>query len=284
MARGGSVRRSLRRLLADEGPRDLDIRVGDEMTENVVTAHRDDTLRSAARAMAEPDVGSAIVSPVEGGVHPGILTVRDILEVVAAGHDPDTERVGDHGASEAICVEVDASLAEAAEKMASRRFRHLVVVDAEETVGVLSMRDVLGSWVREGATPRGVIPIRAAMHGKLIRFEGDRTLLHAARAMVEEEIGAVVVDRGGTYPGVVTEREVAHSVGAGADPAEERVLDRLASRMTFSAPEWSLRQAAEAMIKGRLQDVVVVDRRGPIGVIAMRDIVGAWLEPSSDPA
>ncbi|MEJ7716941.1 MAG: CBS domain-containing protein [Thermoleophilaceae bacterium] len=48
--------------------------------------------------------------------------------------------------------------------------------------------------------------------------------------------------------------------------------------MTFSAPDWSLKQAAEAMSKGGFQHVVVVDRMGTVGVISLRDIVRSLLD------
>ncbi len=45
--------------------------------------------------------------------------------------------------------------------------------------------------------------------------------------------------------------------------------------MTFSAPSWSLSQAAEAMTKGGFQHILVVDAGGIRGTISMRDLVRA---------
>ena len=284
MDRRGEIRRSFRRLVGSKEPGDLDIRVREAMAPSVVVVRPDDTMRSAARAMAEPGVGSAMVEPVEPGDGPGIVTARDILELVAAGGDPGTAQVGDNASAEARTVAPDASIESAAEAMASGGFRHLLVRHGDETVGIVSMRDVLGCWVREGATPNTIIPIREAMRGDLATLDSHRTLLDAARPMADEGLSAVLVEASGhrSYPGIVTEREVASCVAGGDDPAAERLEDRLASRMTFSAPEWSLRQAAEAMIKGGFQDVVVVEPRGPIGILAMRDIVRSWLEQTSE--
>ena len=53
----------------------------------------------------------------------------------------------------------DWSLERAAEAMVRGGFRHLVVVDGGELVGVLSMRDIVRCWVQDGATselPRDV--------------------------------------------------------------------------------------------------------------------------------
>ena len=66
----------------------------------------------------------------------------------------------------------------------------------------------------------------------------------------------------------------------GEDPDNEPVSDHLSPRMTFSAPDWSLTQAAQAMIKGGFLHIIVVDGRGTAGVISMRDILRRWCEES----
>ncbi len=68
-------------------------------------------------------------------------------------------------------------------------------------------------------------------------------------------------------------REVLHSVGADQDPEAERVADHLAPSTTFSAPNWILVQAAEAMVKADLQHAVVVDGDETVGIISMRELV-----------
>ena len=79
--------------------------------------------------------------------------------------------------------------------------------------------------------------------------------------------------RKGAPPGMISAREILHSVAAGEDPDTERVADHLAPRRTFSAPDWSLSQAAEAMSKGGFQHIVVVDMNGIAGILSMRDLM-----------
>ena len=55
------------------------------------------------------------------------------------------------------------SLERAAEAMVRGGFRHLVVVDGGEMVGVLSMRDIVRCWVQDGATSS--LPRDAASSG-----------------------------------------------------------------------------------------------------------------------
>jgi CBS domain-containing protein len=125
--------------------------VRDGMSSVVLTIGPSHTLRDAARAMAERKVGAAVVlDPEQPG--PGIVTERDILDSIGAGQSPDTELVAEHLSSNLTFAEPSWSLERAAEAMVRGGFRHLVVVDGGETVGVLSMRDIVRCWTGVGAS------------------------------------------------------------------------------------------------------------------------------------
>jgi CBS domain-containing protein len=127
------------------------MQVSDGMSSVILTVGPGHTLREAARAMSERRVGAAIViDPDQPG--PGIITERDLLESVGRGQDPDRERVADHLSSNLTFAASDWSLERAAEAMVRGGFRHLVVVDGGETVGILSMRDIVRCWTMDGAT------------------------------------------------------------------------------------------------------------------------------------
>jgi CBS domain-containing protein len=96
-------------------------------------------------------VGAAVViDPEQPG--PGIITERDLLQSIGSGQSPDTERVSDHLSTDLTFAAPDWSLERAAEAMVRGGFRHLVVVDGGEMVGILSMRDIVRTWVADGAT------------------------------------------------------------------------------------------------------------------------------------
>jgi CBS domain-containing protein len=121
------------------------------MTDTVLTVGPSHTLRDAARAMSAKKVGAAVVIDPEAP-GPGILTERDILESIGAGQDPDTEQVCDHLSRDLTFAAPEWSLERAAEAMVKGGFRHLVVIDNGETVGVLSIRDIVRCWTTDGAT------------------------------------------------------------------------------------------------------------------------------------
>jgi CBS domain-containing protein len=127
------------------------MQVSEGMSSVVLTIGPGHTLREAARQMAQRGVGAAVVvDPDSQG--PGIITERDILESIASGQGPDNERVADHLSAHLTFAAPDWSLERAAEAMVAGGFRHLVVVDGSETVGVLSMRDIVRCWTGDGAT------------------------------------------------------------------------------------------------------------------------------------
>lgn len=127
----------------------MEVREG--MSSVVLTLGPGHTLRDAATRMTEKGVGAAVVIDEE---YPGprIISERDILISLGRGEDPDSERVGDHMSDTLIAAAPDWSLERAAMEMAGRHIRHLVVVDGGETIGVLSMRDIVRVWTSEGAT------------------------------------------------------------------------------------------------------------------------------------
>ena len=121
------------------------------MSTAVVTVAPGATLHDAAQSMAERNVGAAVViDPEQPG--PGIITERDLLQSVGRGEDPNAELVRNHLSAKLTFASPDWSLERAAEAMVRGGFRHLVVVDGGEMVGVLSMRDIVRCWVQDGAT------------------------------------------------------------------------------------------------------------------------------------
>ena len=123
--------------------------VRDVMSPAVVTVGPTHTMRQVAKVMAARKVGAAVVhDPDADG--PGILTERDMLEAIADGQDPDTEPASSHLTRDAVVAAPDWPLMQAAQTMVSGGFRHLVVCEGDEVVGVLSVRDVLRAWTEGG--------------------------------------------------------------------------------------------------------------------------------------
>ena len=112
--------------------------------QRVLTVSPDASVRAAARAMAERNVGSVMV--VDRGILVGILTERDCLvRVLAAGVDPDTTRVSAVMTRKVMTITPNNPLVNALHRMHDNGFRHVPVVEHGRPVGMVSVRDALGS-------------------------------------------------------------------------------------------------------------------------------------------
>ena len=118
------------------------MQVNDAMSTEVLTIGPTHTLREAAARMSSRKVGAAVV--IDGDQdQPGILTERDILDAVGGGQDVDSERVEAHLTSDIVVAHPDWDLGKAAGAMVAGGFRHLVVCEGTEVVGMLSVRDIV---------------------------------------------------------------------------------------------------------------------------------------------
>jgi signal-transduction protein with cAMP-binding, CBS, and nucleotidyltransferase domain len=140
------------------------MRVREGMSDVVLTVGPGHTLREAAKAMAGRRVGAAVVlDPDAPG--PGIITERDLLESIGRGQDPDAELVGDHLTSDTVFAAPSWSLEDAAAAMVRGGFRHLVVCDGPEVIGLLSMRDIVRCWTEEGSVSELRAPAAGTLSG-----------------------------------------------------------------------------------------------------------------------
>jgi CBS domain-containing protein len=121
--------------------------------------------------------------------------------------------------------------------------------------------------------------VRDGMSKVVLTIGPGHTLHQAAALMAKRNVGAAVVrDPDGAGPGILTERDILHSVAEGQDPDAELVGDHLTADLVFAAPEWSLEEAAAAMVKGGFRHLVVVEGGEPSGIISVRDIVRCWTD------
>jgi CBS domain-containing protein len=121
------------------------MQVRDAMSKMVLQVGPDHTLRQTAELMSSRRVGSAVVIDPEGsGI--GIITERDMLYAIGKGLDPDTERTADHITWDVVYAGPSWTLEAAAAAMVRGGFRHLVVLEDNDVLGIISVRDILRVW------------------------------------------------------------------------------------------------------------------------------------------
>jgi CBS domain-containing protein len=110
------------------------------------------SIMEVAQQMVDRNVGAVLV--LDDGRLAGILTERDVLRAVARGL-ADTTRVGDCMTAHPETIAPDDTTEHAAVLMLHGGFRHLPVVEGENLVGVISIRDLV-PLLLEDTAPRGV--------------------------------------------------------------------------------------------------------------------------------
>ena len=130
------------------------VSIRDVMSTDILTVGPEESIPEATRRISERNIGAAIVEPETRGSRPGIITERDVLDCVVSGRRAEYLHVADLFTPDAMTIPPDASLQQAAKAMTSDGFRHLVVFDGEEILGIVSIRDIVGRWSKEGQLGR----------------------------------------------------------------------------------------------------------------------------------
>src|SRR6266566_9845303 len=101
--------------------------------------------------------------------------------------------------------------------------------------------------------------VRDGMSQLVLTVGPAHTLREAARLMSSRRVGAaVVIDSEHAGIGILTERDILDSLGAGQDPDSELVAQHRTSDLVFAFPDWTLEQAAAAMVSGGFRHLIVV--------------------------
>ncbi len=119
--------------------------------------------------------------------------------------------------------------------------------------------------------------VRDAMSTSVLTVGPEHTIRQVARLMTSRSVGsAIVIDPESAGTGILTERDVLNAIGRGLDPDVERATNHLTWDVVFAGPQWTLEEAAAAMIRGGFRHLVVMEQDDVLGVISVRDIIRAW--------
>jgi len=121
--------------------------------------------------------------------------------------------------------------------------------------------------------------VRDGMTRLVLTIGPAHTLREAARLMSARRVGAaVVIDSEHAGIGILTERDILDSIGAGQDPDSEVAGQHRTENVVFASPDWTLQHAAETMVSAGFRHLVVVEGHEVTGLLSMRDIVRCWAD------
>jgi len=102
----------------------------------------DDTVQEAVERMVDENVGSVAVC--RGTRLVGIFTERDVLRLAGVRTDLTVQRIGDVMTSQLVTVSPEDDIVAVAHLMGERQIRHVPILEGDNLVGVVGIRDVLG--------------------------------------------------------------------------------------------------------------------------------------------
>ncbi len=121
-----------------------------------------------------------------------------------------------------------------------------------------------------------IAKILAEKGGDLIRIDGDATVFDAVKAMVEANVGAILVtgtdaDR---VEGIFTERDYLRRIAVeGRTAHETHVREVMTSPVIVVGPETTVEEAMAMMTDRRIRHIPVVDGERLVGMISIGDLV-----------
>ena len=110
----------------------------------------------------------------------------------------------------------------------------------------------------------------------VVTVEPDRTVLEAMQTLVEHNIGAVVVTRGGKPVGILSERDVLR-LGAADLPslATTLVADAMTKDVVVGVADDPVEYAAGIMTANRVRHLPILEGERLAGVVSIGDVVNA---------
>ncbi len=117
----------------------------DVAVRHLLTIDAKASLRRAAKVMTERGVGCAVV--IENEKVAGIVTERDILHAIANDQMMDDAKVESVMTREVVSGAPGWDIVKAVKTMTDGGFRHLLVMEMDDPVGIVSLRDMMDSMV-----------------------------------------------------------------------------------------------------------------------------------------
>jgi CBS domain-containing protein len=114
------------------------------------------------------------------------------------------------------------------------------------------------------------------MTGSPVTVEPSATLVEAARAMANEDVGPLPVVQGDRLVGMVTDRDlVVRGIAEERDPTSTTVGDIASSDLVTVTPDTDLHDALELMARNQVRRLPVVENDRLVGIVAQADVARA---------
>jgi len=105
-------------------------------------------------------------------------------------------------------------------------------------------------------------------------IRSDATVIDAAAAMAENNVGSLVVMEGATFVGIITERHLVNNMSVkGNNSPDTLVVDIMETRVLIARQEQSVEECMALMTEKRVRHLPVLEKDELIGIISIGDLV-----------
>ena len=256
------------------------MKVKDVMTREVITEDEDVLVTVLSRDMELSGIGSVVIT--SEGKPAGIVTDRDIMIKICAARRTGKIKAKEIMSSPLITIGPEASVEEACELMAENDIRRLPVMENEELVGIISVRNILTNapehvqkfYPAEGEVVAELLEVGDVMTREVITEDEATPVNKISEEMKVRGIGSVVITSEGKPAGIVTDRDIAIKVIMKDRKASEiKAKEIMSSPLITIAPEAPLEKACELMAENDIRRLPVMENDELVGIISVRNIL-----------
>ena len=119
-----------------------------------------------------------------------------------------------------------------------------------------------------------VVTVRMLMHKPAVTVAAQQSIAEAVKVLNDNKVGAAaVLDDHGLLIGMISERDVLHSVGSGEDPSATAVEALMTREPVQVEADLPAAQALALFATNRFRHLPVVDEGAVVGILSIRHIV-----------
>lgn len=123
-----------------------------------------------------------------------------------------------------------------------------------------------------------MLDISPKVERRVAIMDEDRTVLEAAKVMVERTIGSVVVDGSSDIKGIFTERDLMRLVAQEGNPAATKLKDVMRPAVVRASPDDTVEHCLNLMRKHQCRHLLVFEGQEFVGIISLRDLAALMLD------
>ena len=152
---------------------------------------------------------------------------------------------------------------DASHLMETHHVRHLCAVEAGEIVGLISVRDLVRSFVDSESGPvceldRVYRPLSVLMATTLATIRSEEFILAAAQQMREKRVGSLLTIEAGEIVGIVTESDlVRKGLASNQDAGSTRISTVMSSPLIGIDINRTIRDASKVMAERGVRHLAV---------------------------